>query len=97
MNNIVKPTNPNISDYNPRRRQFLKFLLVGTGAFLLGWLSKSLDLLRLFSKTKEIKISSGLKSEIQPETDFGNWKIIKQNNHVVFIDKKTKEEVLILD
>ena len=80
-------------EINPQRRQFLKFLLVGGGAFVLGLLAKSLGFSGLFSKSKGIQTPS----EPEPETDFGDWKIIKQNNQAVFVDKKTNEKVLILD
>jgi len=86
--------NPEI---NPQRRQFLKFLLVGSGAFVLGWLTKSLGLSGLFSKSKEIQISSGPESETQLETELGDWRVEKKGKEMIFYDKKTNEEVFILD
>ena len=82
---------------NPQRRQFLKFLLVGSGAFALGWLTKSLGLSGLFSKSKEIQISSGPESEAQLETGLGDWRVEKRGKEMIFYDKKTNEEVFILD
>lgn len=85
-------------DYiNPQRRQFLKFILVGSGAFILGLLTKSLGLSGLFSKSKKTQTSSELDSELQTEKDFKNYTIVESNNQTIFIDKKTNEEVFILD
>jgi len=84
-------------EINPQRRQFLKFLLVGGGAFVLGLLAKSLGFSGLFSKSKGIQNHSGPQSETQLEKDFKNWKIIENNKQAIFIDKKTNEKVLILD
>jgi len=84
----------NITHINPQKRQLLKFLLVGSGAFALGLLAKSLGFSGLFSKSE---IKSGLESVPQKEADFKNWRVIEQKEQLVFIDKKTNEDILILD
>ncbi len=76
---------------DPQRRQLLKFLLVGSGTFLLGLLTRFLGFdSKLFSDSKESE-----KSQI--EKDFESWKIIEGKNKIAFVDKKTGKEVLILD
>ena len=88
----------NITHINPQRRQLLKFLLVGSGAFALGLLAKSLGFSGLFSKSElKSEIKSGLESGPQKEADFKNWRVIEQKEQLVFIDKKTNEDILILD
>jgi len=90
-----------ITHINPQRRQLLKFILAGSGAFVLGLLAKSAGFSGLFSKSENksggSQTSSGLESGSQKETDFKNWRVIEKNNQVTFIDRKTNEEVLILD
>jgi len=89
------PTGKEKNHINPQRRQFLKLILVGISAFVLGILTRSLGLSGLFSKSKK---TTPLEPDTESQTeDFENYRIIKGNNQTIFIDKKTNEEVLILD
>jgi hypothetical protein len=74
---------------NPERRKFLKLLLVGGGAFLLGL---STRFLRPISKACS-KVYSNPESE---STDFENFKVTEKKNQLIFNDK-TGQEILILD
>lgn len=87
---------------NSDRRKFLKFLSLGGGAFILGFLTRSFGpLSKLFSKSSfeispdELKNQSN--SATQKETDYKNFKVIEKKESMVFIDKKANEEILILD
>lgn len=86
------------NNLNTERRKFLKILLVGVGSFFLGkFLSPIAGFLGIF-KSREVLIKTPEpQSELQQKTDLKNWRVIEKNNQVTFIDKKTNEEVLILD
>lgn len=68
------------------RRKFLRLLLLGGGAFLIGLLGK------FFSPVSNL--FSGSKS--RREKDFKNFKVVEEKDKLIFIDK-TGEEILILD
>jgi hypothetical protein len=76
---------------NPQRRQLLKFLLIGAGAFIAGFLTRHLI---PFSKPSKYVKEEGLSEK---ETEVGDWKIKKMGKETIFIDKRTNEEAFILD
>ncbi len=76
-------------EVNPERRKFLKFLLIGGGAFLIGLLTRFLG--------PASKIFKKPGAEEPQEKDFSNWRVVEQKEKLIFIDKKANEEVMILD
>jgi hypothetical protein len=93
----IKPKENQNQPADPQKRNFLKSLLIGGGSFLLGFFLRSLGIFDLFSKSKENEIPLGEDLEFQPGKDLGEWTVVKKGKQMVFVDKKTKEEVLILD
>lgn len=83
---------------NPKRREFLKTLLLTIGAFFLGFFSRSLGFLNFLSKekSKEEKGEEKIEEPLTAKT-FIKWKVVEKDGKVVFLDKATEEEVLILE
>ncbi len=91
------------NEYNPERRQFLKIVLIGVGAFFLGKFLDPLARLLGISKSREVLIKTSEPennnsdaSEPMAEGEFGDWKITKEKEQLFFYDKNG-ENILILD
>jgi hypothetical protein len=88
---------------NKERRKFLRILLLGGGILSAGLVIKFFNPLfnRLIgSKKTEPKTEADLgvkQSESEIETDSEKWQVIKKEGQLIFIDKESQEEVLILD
>lgn len=94
----IKPeenvTKQDLATLNPQRRQFLKFILIGIGGFFLGRLFGPIIKFLKPPDSKEVLIKI---PEPEKKMELQNWKVIEGENQITFIDKKTNEEVLILD